>query len=55
MEVEVDFVKVQMRRSGSFMVTIPKQAADAIDLKSGERMKVLVDKEAKRIIYQKLA
>jgi len=54
METEVDFVKVQMRKSGSFMITIPKQAADAINLKSGEKLKVLLDKESKRIIYQKL-
>ena len=55
METEVDFVKVQMRRSGSFMVTVPKQAAEAINLKTGEKLKVLLDKENKRIIYQKLS
>jgi AbrB family looped-hinge helix DNA binding protein len=53
-EIEIDFVKVQLRLSGSFMVTIPKQAADMLGIKSGERLKVLVDKEEKRIIYQKV-
>jgi antitoxin component of MazEF toxin-antitoxin module len=53
-ETEIDFVKVQLRRSGSFMVTIPKQAVNMLDLKSGERLKVSVDKESKKIIYQKI-
>jgi antitoxin component of MazEF toxin-antitoxin module len=53
-ETEIDFVKVQLRRSGSFMVTIPKQAVNILDLKGGERLKVSVDKESKKIIYQKI-
>jgi|GEM_PF-2063292 len=53
-EIEIDFVKVQLRRSGSFMVTIPKQAVNILNLKSGERLKVSVDKESKKIIYQKI-
>ena len=55
MEMEIDFVKVQLRKSGSFMITIPKQAAEILNIKSGERLKVLIDKENKKIIYQKLA
>jgi len=55
MEKEIDFVKVQLRKSGSFMITIPKQAAEILNIKSGERLKVLIDKENKKIIYQKLA
>ena len=55
MEIEIDFVKVQLRKSGSFMITIPKQAAEMLNIKSGERLKVLIDKENKKIIYQKLA
>jgi antitoxin component of MazEF toxin-antitoxin module len=53
-ETEIDFVKVQLRKSGSFMVTIPKQAVNMLNLKSGERLKVSVDKESKKIIYQKI-
>jgi antitoxin component of MazEF toxin-antitoxin module len=53
-ETEIDFVKVQLRRSGSFMVTIPKQAVNMLNVKSGERLKVSVDKESKKIIYQKI-
>jgi AbrB family looped-hinge helix DNA binding protein len=53
MEQEIDFIKVQLRKSGSFMITIPKQAVEALNLKSGERLKVFIDKENKRIIYQK--
>ena len=53
MEQEIDFIKVQLRKSGSFMITIPKQAVETLNLKSGERLKVFIDKEYKRIIYQK--
>jgi len=55
MEMEIDFVKVQLRKSGSFMITIPKQAAEMLNIKSGDRLKVSIDKENKKIIYQKLA
>jgi len=55
MEMEIDFVKVQLRKSGSFMITIPKQAAEILNIKSGDRLKVSIDKENKKIIYQKLA
>ena len=54
MEMEIDFVKVQLRKSGSFMITIPKQAAEILNIKSGDRLKVSIDKENKKIIYQKL-
>ncbi|MEM0488103.1 MAG: hypothetical protein QXN95_02950 [Candidatus Bathyarchaeia archaeon] len=53
-EVEVDFVKVQLRRSGSFMVTIPKQAAESLHITNGERLKVSIDQQKRRIIYQKI-
>ena len=51
-EVEVDFVKVQPRKGGSFMVTIPKDAVRAIGIINGEKLKVLVDTEKRRIIYE---
>jgi antitoxin component of MazEF toxin-antitoxin module len=49
---EVAFVKVQARRAGNYMVTIPGDVAEALRLKGSERVKVLYDKEKKRVIYQ---
>jgi len=51
-EVELDFVKVQPRKGGSFMITIPSDAVKELGIKDNERVKVLIDKERKRIIYQ---
>ena len=51
-EVEIDFVKIQPRKGGSFMVTIPKDAVRELGIKDNERVKVLIDKERKRVIYQ---
>lgn len=51
-EREIAFVKVQPRKSGSFMVTIPSEIAKEMGIKNNERLKVLVDHERKRIIYE---
>ena len=51
-EVEVDFVKIQPRKGGSFMVTIPSNAVKELGIKNNERVKVLIDKNRRRIIYQ---
>jgi len=51
-EEEVAFVKVQPRKAGSFMVTIPAEAVRRLEIKRKDRLKVLVDKEERRIIYQ---
>jgi antitoxin component of MazEF toxin-antitoxin module len=51
-EIETDFVKIQPRKGGSFMVTIPSGAVKELGIKDGERVKVLIDKERKRVIYQ---
>jgi len=51
-EEEVAFVKVQPRKAGSFMVTIPVEAVRRLEIKREDRLKVLVDKEKRRIIYQ---
>ncbi len=53
-EVEIDFVKVQFRRSGSVMVTVPKHAVETLNITNGERLKVSIDPEKKRITYQKM-
>jgi len=49
---EIDIVKVQRRPTGSFMVTIPIEVIRDFDIKSGEKAKVLVEQEPKRIIYE---
>ena len=51
-EKEVAFVKVQPRKGGSFMVTIPKEAVNLLRVKDGERLKVFVDVENRRLLYQ---
>ncbi len=54
-EEEVAFVKVQPRKAGSFMVTIPMEAVKRLEIKRDDRLKVLVDKEKRCIIYQALS
>jgi len=51
-EKEVAFVKVQPRKGGSFMVTIPKEAVKLLAIKDSERLKVSVDVENRRVVYQ---
>jgi len=48
----VSFVKVQPRKAGGFMVTIPMEAVKRLKIKREDRLKVLVDKEKRCIIYQ---
>ena len=52
MELETAFVKVQARKAGNFMVTVPEEVAETLKLKGGERVKVLFDKEKKRVTFQ---
>lgn len=51
-EKEVDFVKVQPRKAGNFMVTIPREVVTDLKLKDNERVKVLFDRDKRRVIYQ---
>jgi len=51
-EREVAFVKLQPRKGGSFMVTVPKEIMNLLGLSDRERLKVLVDVEKRRLIYQ---
>ncbi len=44
-EEKVAFVKVQPRKAGNFMVTLPAEVAGALKLKDNERVKVLFDHE----------
>lgn len=49
---EVAFVKIQPRKGGSYMVTIPKDVIHILNIVGHEKVKVLVDKEKKQVIYQ---
>ena len=49
---EVDVVKVQRRPTGSFMVTIPIEIVRDFGIKRQEKVRVLVERKAKRIIYE---
>jgi len=51
MEEEIAFVKVQRRKAGAYMVTIPKEVVEKLKLE-GARLKVLIDLEKRRVIYQ---
>jgi hypothetical protein len=51
-EEEIAFVKVQPRKAGNFMVTLPLMVATELKLKDNERVKVLFDRQRKRVIYQ---
>jgi hypothetical protein len=51
-EEEIAFVKVQPRKAGNFMITLPAEIATALKLKDNERVKVLFDRDKKRVIYQ---
>ena len=51
-EKEVAFVKVQPRKGGSYMVTIPIDGVRMFGIKGGERLKALIDVDKKRVIYQ---
>ncbi|MEM0049185.1 MAG: AbrB/MazE/SpoVT family DNA-binding domain-containing protein [Candidatus Bathyarchaeia archaeon] len=54
-ELEIDFVKIQLRKSGSYMVTIPKKIVESLGLRGGDTLKVLMDPEKRRIIYQRIS
>jgi bifunctional DNA-binding transcriptional regulator/antitoxin component of YhaV-PrlF toxin-antitoxin module len=49
---EVAIVKVQRRPTGSFMVTIPIEIIRDFDIKPRDKVKVLVEREPMRIIYE---
>jgi hypothetical protein len=51
-EEEIAFVKVQPRKAGNYMVTLPAEVASSLRLKDNEKVKVLFDRDKKRVIYQ---
>ncbi len=54
-EKEVAIKRVQRRPGGSFQVTIPKrEVANPLGLKGGEIVKILLDAEKRRWVYELL-
>ena len=51
-EIEIGKVKVQPRKAGSFMVTLPVTAAKMLQIKDNETMRVYLDVETHRINYE---
>ena len=55
MEREVRILKVLRKpKKRGYLVTIPKEVAEALGIEGGEMVKVLLDRERQRIIYQLL-
>lgn len=55
MEEEVKIVLVRAIKSGKgFVFTLPKEAAEMLDIKGGEKVRVIVDRERKAVIYELL-
>lgn len=52
--IEIDFVKVQKRKGGSYLVTIPSEAVKALRITDNERMKVYLDKGSNRVVFELL-
>jgi antitoxin component of MazEF toxin-antitoxin module len=50
--IEIDFVKVQKRKGGSYLVTIPSEAVKTLNITDNERMKVYLDEGSKRVIFE---
>jgi antitoxin component of MazEF toxin-antitoxin module len=51
---EIDFIKIQRKTAGSFMVTIPHEAVKKLGIKDNETMKVYLDTEKKQVLFELL-
>lgn len=51
-EEEITIVKVQRRPAGSFMATISMEVVRTFDIKEGEKIRVLIERQRKRIVYE---
>lgn len=51
-KVEIGTVKVQPRKAGGYMITVPISIIRGLKLKGNEELKVYVDFEEKEIIYK---
>ena len=52
-KVEMGTVKIQARKAGGFMVTLPVAVAKVLQIEGNEELKVLVDLEEKEVIYKR--
>lgn len=50
--VEIAFVKIQKRKGGSYLVTIPNEAVKSLGITDNERMKVYLDAKSKRVTFE---
>lgn len=50
--MEVDFVRVQKRKGGSYLVTIPAEIVKELHVKHKEKAKVYLDKKASRVVFE---
>ena len=48
----IDVLTVQQRPTGTFMVTIPIKVIRELGIEKGDRIKVYLNRESKRIIYE---
>lgn len=51
-EIQIGKVKVQQRKAGSYMVTLPMTAAKMLQIKDSETLKVYIDVEKQRVTYE---
>jgi len=51
--IEMGTVKVQPRKAGGFMVTLPAAVAKFIGIKNSEELRVFVDVENNEVIYKR--
>ena len=51
-DIEIGKVKVQLRKAGSFMITLPMTAAKMLQIKDNETMRVFIDVEKQRVTYE---
>ena len=53
MEDEVKIVLIRAIKEGKgFVLTLPKEAAEMLGVKGGEKVRVIVDRERKAVIYR---
>ena len=50
-EEEIKILKIMGKPPERFLVTVPKEVVKALKIKGGERVKVLINKKGRRIIY----
>lgn len=50
--VEISSVKIQPRKAGGFMVTIPVAVAKILGIENSEILRVFIDIKEKEIVYK---